>query len=44
VRSLRLTLDTDRRPGWSEIDAVEIDGPDGRAWASAARARGSFGR
>jgi hypothetical protein len=28
---IHLTLDTDRRPGWSEIDAVELDGPDGHA-------------
>jgi hypothetical protein len=44
VKTLRLTLDTDRRPGWSEIDAVELVGPDGRAWASAARASSTFGQ
>jgi hypothetical protein len=42
VRSVRLVLDTDRRPGWSEIDAVELIGPDGRAFASAAHASSSF--
>jgi hypothetical protein len=44
VRTLRLTLDTNRSSGWSEIDAVELVGPDGRAWASSARASSSFGR
>jgi hypothetical protein len=44
VRTLRLVLDTSRRAGWSEIDAVELVGPGGRAWASAARASSSFGR
>lgn len=44
VRTLRLTLDTSRRPGWSEIDAVELVGSEGRAWASSARASSSFGR
>jgi hypothetical protein len=44
VRALRLTLDTDRRPGWSEIDAVELLGPDGRAWATTASASSSYGR
>jgi len=43
VRTLRLTLDTNRRPGWSEIDAVELVGPEGRAWASGARASSSYG-
>jgi len=44
VRTLRLTLDTNRARGWSEIDAVELIGPEGRAWASAARASSSYGR
>jgi hypothetical protein len=44
VRTLRLTLDTDRRPGWNEIDAVELIGPSGRAWARSARASSSYGR
>jgi hypothetical protein len=43
VRALRLTLDTDLRPGWSEIDAVELIGPQGRAWASTATASSSYG-
>lgn len=43
VRKLYLTLDTNRRPGWSEIDAVELVGPQGRAWASSARASSSYG-
>lgn len=44
VRALLLTLDTNRRAGWSEIDAVELVGPDGRAWAASARASSSYGR
>lgn len=43
VRSIRLVLDTNRRAGWSEIDAVELIGPDGRAWASVAHASSSYG-
>jgi hypothetical protein len=43
VRKVRLILDTSRRPGWNEIDAVEIVGPDGRAWASSAIASSSYG-
>jgi hypothetical protein len=44
VRSLRLVLDTDRCPGWCEIDAVELIGPGRRAWASAATASSYFGQ
>lgn len=44
VRALRLTLDTGLRPGWSEIDAVELIGPAGRAWASSAHASSSYGQ
>ncbi len=44
VSALRITLDTNRRPGWSEIDAVELIGPSGRAWASAAAASSSYGK
>jgi hypothetical protein len=43
VARVRVILDTDRRPGWNEIDAVEIVGPDGRAWASSAVASSTFG-
>ncbi len=43
VRALRITLDTERRPGWCEIDAVELLGPAGRAWASSASASSSYG-
>ncbi len=43
VKGLRLVLDTNRRSGWSEIDAVELVGPDGRAWAVTARASSYFG-
>lgn len=41
---IKLVLDTNRRSGWSEIDAVEIVGPAGRAWAEGARASSSYGR
>ena len=44
VSALRITLDTSRRPGWSEIDAVELVGPAGRAWASSAGASSSYGQ
>jgi hypothetical protein len=35
-------LDTSR-PGWNEIDAVELVGPDGRAWAVRAVASSNYG-
>jgi hypothetical protein len=43
IRSIRLVLDTNLAGGWSEIDAVELIGPDGRAWASSAHASSSYG-
>jgi hypothetical protein len=43
VKSIRITLDTDRRPGWEEIDAVELVGPGGRQWASTAAASSFYG-
>ena len=43
VRSLRLVLDTDRTPGWNEIDAVELLGPGGGQWAARAIASSSYG-
>jgi hypothetical protein len=43
IRSLSIVLDTDLRPGWNEIDCVELIGPDGRAWASDARASSWYG-
>ena len=42
VRSVRIILDTSRRTGWEEIDAVELVGPDGRAWATGASASSSY--
>ncbi|TAH39499.1 MAG: hypothetical protein EYC70_01570 [Planctomycetota bacterium] len=42
VSGLRILLDTDRGQGWNEIDAVELVGPDGRAWASSASASSSY--
>ena len=44
TRRIRLVLDTNRRPGWNEIDAVEIVGPDGRAWAVDAVASSTYGQ
>jgi hypothetical protein len=43
VSKVRVTLDTGRRPGWNEIDAVELSGPDGSAWASHAAASTRYG-
>jgi hypothetical protein len=43
VARVRLILDTSRRPGWNEIDAVELVGPDGRAWAASAVASSNYG-
>ena len=40
---VRVYLDTQRVPGWNEIDAVELVGRDGsRQWAAHARASSSF--
>jgi hypothetical protein len=43
VGTLRVILDTKRSPSWNEIDAVELIGPQGRAWASDARASSNYG-
>ncbi len=42
IRTIRLRLDTDRTPGWNEIDAVELVSPDGAQWASRATASSTF--
>lgn len=42
VRTLRITLDTDRIDGWNEIDAVELIGNGLRQWATGARASSSY--
>ena len=42
VTALRIVLDTTRSPGWNEIDAVELVGPQGRAWATDAKASSSY--
>lgn len=44
VARVRIELDTDRASGWSEIDAVQLAGPDGTAWASSASASSTFGQ
>lgn len=43
VKGLRISLETSRTPGWNEIDAVELVGPDGRAWAKSASASSHYG-
>jgi hypothetical protein len=43
VTKVRITLDTSKQSGWSEIDAVELIGPDGRGWASGATASSRYG-
>jgi hypothetical protein len=42
VRTIRLVLDTNRVPGWNEIDAVELLGDGRRQWATEARASSSY--
>jgi len=44
VRRVRISLDTSKRSGWEEIDAVELVGPDGRAWATGASASSTYGQ
>jgi hypothetical protein len=44
VKRVKLGLDTTRSSGWNEIDAVELVGPDGRAWASQVRASSYYGQ
>ena len=44
VHAVRVVLDTDRRAGWNEIDAVELSGPDGSAYAVHARASSTYGQ
>jgi hypothetical protein len=43
VQRLRLVIDTERSAGWEEIDAVQIVGPDGAAWAASAQASSCYG-
>lgn len=43
IARVLVVLDTDRAPGWNEIDAVELVGPDGRAWADGGSASSSYG-
>jgi hypothetical protein len=44
VRAVRLEIETKRRSGWEEIDAVQLVGPDGALWASGAAASSSYGQ
>jgi len=41
VKTIRIVLDTDRTPGWNEIDAVELLGGGGQ-WAKYATASSSY--
>jgi hypothetical protein len=41
--TIRLVLDTNRVPGWNEVDAVELVGDGLRQWARSARASSTFG-
>jgi hypothetical protein len=40
--TIRIVLDTDRVPGWNEIDAVELIGDGWRQWAKDATASSSY--
>ncbi|MDJ0973020.1 MAG: hypothetical protein QNJ98_00995, partial [Planctomycetota bacterium] len=44
IRTVRLTLDTNKVNGWNEIDAVELVGDGRRQWASAARSSSCYAR
>ena len=44
VKTVRVVLDTTRASGWNEIDAVELVGREGRAWAAEARSSSYFVR
>lgn len=44
VRGVRLEIDTSRRSGWEEIDAVQLVGPDGELWATTATASSNYGQ
>lgn len=43
VKTIRVVLDTDRTPGWNEIDAVELLGGGGGEWAKFATASSTYG-
>ena len=42
IHALRIVLDTDRVPGWSEIDAVELQGSGISQWAATAQASSAY--
>jgi hypothetical protein len=42
IATIRLVLDTNRKPGWNEIDAVELLGPGASSWASRASASSTY--
>jgi len=42
IATIRLVLDTNRRPGWNEIDAVELLGQGASQWASRASASSTY--
>ncbi len=43
VQRVRLVIDTSARSWWEEIDAVELAGPEGSAWAVDASASSNYG-
>jgi hypothetical protein len=43
IRGVRIALDADRVQSWCEIDAVELVGPSGSGWATAASASSYYG-
>ncbi len=43
VKGVRVVLDTRRVASFNEVDAVELVGPDDRAWAASARASSWYG-
>jgi hypothetical protein len=42
VKTIRIIVDTNRKPGWNEIDAVELLSPAGGQWAERASASSTY--
>jgi hypothetical protein len=42
VRTIRIVLDTNRKPSWNEIDAVELLSPGAGQWAERATASSTY--
>lgn len=43
VERVRVVIETSARSWWEEVDAVQVDGPDGSAWAVDASASSNYG-